>query len=151
MSRGLDSTVRLLRVGTVRDVADGCTSIEVSVPCATCRLGCGASGGGGRRVRFSSARTPAGIAAGDTVRLSVAASGLAKSSLMLFGPAPACVLLLAAVPVDGVGLPAAAFSAVLAVSLLLGRLLVRGYGDSPDRAAMLLDIRAERELIQRKV
>ncbi|HEY5646625.1 MAG TPA: SoxR reducing system RseC family protein [Pseudomonadales bacterium] len=147
----MDSTVRLLRVGTVRDVDDGCTSIEVSVPCATCRLGCAASGSGGRQVRLSSAHAPAGVAAGETVRLSVAASGLAKSSLMLFGPAPACVLLLAAVPVDGVGMPAAAFGAMLAVSLLLGRLLVRGHGDSPDRAAALLDIRAEREVIQRKV
>ncbi len=71
--------------------------------------------------------------------ISVDASGLAKSSALLFGPLLAWAVLAAVVPgstwVGGI-----CIGAGLVASLLLGRTLVRG---SRQRGVRLLDVRAE--------
>lgn len=137
---------RLSRLGIVRESIAGCTSVDASVPCSSCRLGCGAARSGTHLLVLPSATVSGDPRPGDGVRISVDAAGLAKSSLLLFGPVLAWALCAATLPAvsTAVGTPAwvdaAAIGAGLAVCLLLGRRLVRG---SPDRTRRLLDVRAE--------
>lgn len=131
---------RLNRTGTVLEVSDGCTSIEVSVPCSTCRLGCAGARSGARRLELTHGRTVSGLHPGDPVRLSVDASGLAKSSAMLFAPILVWAFCVASLPAAADWFHAMMIGAGLAVSLVLGRHLVRG---DRQRAGRLLDVRAE--------
>jgi len=130
---------RLIRAGTVRDVRGGCTSIEVSVPCSTCRLGCtGARHRTGRLELPERSHTDV-LQLGDPVRITVDASGLTRASVLLFGPVLAWALCGAMLQVTSWA-GTAGIGVGLAVSLMLGWRLVHG---TRGGARHLLDVRAE--------
>jgi len=130
---------RLIRAGTVRDVRGGCTSIEVSVPCSTCRLGCTGARHLKGRLQLPERPNAADLRLGDPVMITVDASGLTRASLLLFGPVVVWALCAAALPVAGWA-GATGIGAGLALSLMVGWQLVHG---RRDRAGNLLDVRAE--------
>ncbi|MGE0625453.1 MAG: hypothetical protein AB7I04_20035 [Pseudomonadales bacterium] len=119
----------------MRETAAGCTSIDVSVPCSTCRLGCTAARTGARALLLPARQVSGDPGPGDRVLITADASDLTWRSSMLFGPVLGWALCAALLPAASwVG--AAATGAGLAVSLLIGHRLVRG-GRRP------LDVRAE--------
>lgn len=79
------------------------------------------------------------------MQVSVDASGLAKSSAMLFSPVLIWALWVALLPPVADWVQATAIVAGLAVSLVLGRHLLRG---DRQRTGRLLDVRAERGAIE---
>ncbi len=75
-------TRQLTRLGVVRTVEDGCTTIEVGVPCGGCsRSGCLTRRQASQLQIASSRWQP-----GDEIRLSVTAAGLTSASMTVFGP-----------------------------------------------------------------
>ncbi len=82
---------QLSHLGVVRNVSQGCATIEVSVPCA----GCSHSGCAARRSAGQIQLAGSGLQPGDRVRLSLPASRITGLSLRLFGP-PLALLVLAA-------------------------------------------------------
>lgn len=91
---------RLIRTATVGQASHGCTTIQVSVPCSSCRVGY-CRGQSASEMRLD---TPVDVPIGEPVELSISASGLKQVTGWLFGPTLIWVLLLAQV---SVGVPAA--------------------------------------------
>lgn len=122
---------RLERQGRIVTDADGCTSVEVGVPCAGCAAPCGTPR---RPWRLPSAALTA-EPAGSVVRLSVSARGLNAALTAVFGPA---LLVFGALALVAPHRPAAAVllgCLGLPLALALGRRL-------GGRSGNLLDLRA---------
>lgn len=128
------SSARLRRQGRISAAADGCATIEVSVPCSSCpQMGCSQRLTAGQLILAN-----VDIPVGNRISITLDRADLTGACLRLFGPSLVWLLGLAWVSSSSAasqwGPVASTLVAVtgLAVSLQLGRSLVRRVGIAPE-------------------
>lgn len=128
------SGARLSRQGRISAVADGCATIEVSVPCSSCpQTGCAQRLTAGQLILAN-----VDIPVGNRISITLDRADLTGACLRLFGPSLVWLLGLACVSSSSAASHwspvASTFVAVmgLAVSLQLGRSLVKRVSIAPE-------------------